>query len=261
MGITTWNQPERYGLSLTLGGAEVKMTDMAVVYGTLANLGQKVTLNPILKVTNAQGKVLQDFNCQSIPTITVSQSAQAATTHLNCQPKQVLSPYVAYILTDILADSVARSPAFGTRSFLNIPGAQVAVKTGTTNDKRDNWTIGYTTNRLVAVWVGNNDNAPMSQVASGITGASPIWNKITLVLLENQPPHQFAPLENLIQVNICILTGQLACSGCPSKTEYFVPGTEPKTACSSESIQKLLEEKNRQEQEERDKILTGATTN
>ncbi len=242
MGITTWNQPERYGLSLTLGGAEVKMTDMAVAYGTIANNGNKVNLRPILEVKDAGGKILPEFDCSN-----------------NCRPEPVLQPSTAYILTDILADPIARANAFGTRSYLNIPNHQVAVKTGTTNDKRDNWTIGYTTNRLTAVWVGNNDNTPMSQVASGITGASPIWNKIMLVLLKDQPPHQFADASGLIKVNVCTLTGQLSCSGCPTKTEYFVPGTEPKTACSPEAIQKLLEEKAKKEQEERDRLLNGAS--
>ncbi|HKZ35201.1 MAG TPA: transglycosylase domain-containing protein [Patescibacteria group bacterium] len=242
MGITTWNQPERYGLSLTLGGAEVKMTDMAVVFGTLATGGKKVNLRPILEVKNATGKILPGFDCG-----------------FDCQPEQVLNPSTAYILTDILSDPIARSAAFGSRSYLNIPESQVAVKTGTTNDKRDNWTIGYTTDRLTAVWVGNNDNSPMSQVASGITGASPIWNKIMQVLLKNAPPHHFANVAGLIKVNVCTLTGQLSCSSCPTKTEYFTPGTEPKTACSPEQIQQLLEEKAKKDQEGRDQILTGVS--
>jgi len=241
MGITTWNQPERYGLSLTLGGAEVKMTDMAVVYGTLANQGLKVNLKPILKVTDADGKTLTGFEPSP--------------------PDPVLNPNLAYLLTDILSDPIARSAAFGTRSYLNIPGHQTAVKTGTTNDKRDNWTVGYTGEVLTVVWVGNNDNSPMSQVASGITGASPIWHKIMLLLLKDQPAQKFTPPtggENLIAVPICTMTGQLACNGCPAKTEYFIPGTEPKIACKPEFIRQLLEQK--QQQEERDKILTGEST-
>ncbi|MCX6816670.1 MAG: transglycosylase domain-containing protein [Candidatus Beckwithbacteria bacterium] len=258
MGITTWNQPERYGLSLTLGGAEIKMVDMAVVYGTLANQGLKVNLHPILKITDAKGKILQDFDCQDFPKI--MPQAEATTKHLTCNPEPVLNSLTAYILTDILADPFARAQAFGLRSYLNVPGQQVAVKTGTTNDKRDNWTIGYTTNYLVATWVGNNDNTPMSQVASGITGASPIWNKIFTAILQNQPAHQFTPPANLIKANICTITGQLTCEGCPTKTEYFIPGTEPKQACSPDQIKIILEEKAKKDQEERDKLLTGAST-
>ncbi len=249
LGITTWNQPERYGLSLTLGGAEVKMVDMAVVFATFANQGLKVNLHPILKVTDSKNKLLLDFSCDDIPKITLSQAAVAAPQHQTCQPDPVLNPNVAYLLTDILSDPYARSQAFGLRTYLNIPNHQVAVKTGTTNDKRDNWTIGYTTDYLVAVWVGNNDNTPMAQVASGITGASPIWNKIMVQLLKDKPGHKFIPPANLVKANICTLTGQLTCEGCPSKEEFFIPGTEPTQHCSAEQIQKI--------QEERDKILTG----
>ena len=238
MGITTWTQPERYGLSLTLGGAEVTMTDMAVVFGVLANQGKKVILHPILKVIDANNKVLLDFNSS---------------------PQTVLQSNTAFILTDILADPVARIPAFGSRSYLNIPNHQVAVKTGTTNDKRDNWTIGYTPNFLTAVWVGNNDNSPMSQVASGITGASPIWNKIMTLLLQDQPTQTFTPPANVVKVDICTLTGQLTCNDCPTKPEYFISGTEPKTHCSPEQIKTMLEEKAKKDQEERDKILTGTS--
>jgi membrane carboxypeptidase/penicillin-binding protein len=255
LGITTWTQPERYGLSLTLGGAEVKMTDMAVVFGTLANSGTKVGLNPILKVTDSQGKTLQDFSCNNLPLIKV-EGAEAAVKHLSCDGEKVLNPDVAFLLTDILSDPIARSQAFGMSSYLNIPNHQVAVKTGTTNDKRDNWTIGYTNDWLTVVWVGNNDNSPMSQVASGITGASPIWNKIMVELLKDQPQHQFVRPENLIEAKVCTLTGQLTCDGCPTKTEYFIPGTEPKNACKPEFVQQLIEKKN---QEERDRILSGSS--
>ncbi|MDZ7586289.1 MAG: transglycosylase domain-containing protein [Patescibacteria group bacterium] len=239
MGITTWTQPERYGLSLTLGGAEITMNDMTVVFGVLANQGKKVALHPILKVTDANNKILPLLNSPS---------------------EVVIQPGTAFILTDILADPVARIPAFGSRSYLNIPNHQVAVKTGTTNDKRDNWTIGYTPNFLTAVWVGNNDNTPMSQVVSGITGASPIWNKIMTLLLQDQPTQTFTPPVDIIKLNICTITGQLACDGCPTKAEYFAADTEPKQRCSSEQIKTMLQEKAKKDQEERDKILTGATT-
>ena len=261
LGITTWNQPERYGLSLTLGGAEVTMTDMSVVFGTLANQGLKVNLHPILKVANSTNKILMDFYCEDISKITLPEPVEAATQHVSCRPDPVLNPYTAYILTDILSDSYARAQAFGLSSYLNIPNHQVAVKTGTTNDKRDNWTIGYTTDYLVAAWVGNNDNSPMSNVASGITGASPIWNKIITKLLKDQSSHQFTPPDNLVKANICTITGQLTCKGCPTKTEYFIPGTEPKIHCKPEYIQELIKKKKQEdEQKQRDQILTGTST-
>ena len=200
MGITTWGDPSQYGLSITLGAAEVKMTDMATVYGTVANLGNRVDLDPLLKVTDYQGDVL--YKKQDV------------------LPNQVLDPGVAYIISNILADNSARSLEFGTNSPLNIPGQTVSVKTGTTDSKRDNWTIGYTPNYLVAVWVGNNDNTPMSQnLASGITGAAPIWNKImSLVLPKVSEPPVSAPAD-------------IVTKNCFGKTEYFVKGTENTPDC------------------------------
>lgn len=236
MGITTWPEDQFYGLSTTLGSAEVKMTDLAVVYGTLANLGQKQVLQPILKIVDAQGQELNDFQTAS---------------------QKVLEPQVAYLMTDILKDNQARTPAFGSRSLLQIPDQEVAVKTGTTNDKRDNWTIGYTHNFLVAVWVGNNDNSPMSAVASGITGASPIWNQVMMELLKNQTPHQFQTPDNLIKIPICIYNSLLPCEGCPTREEYFLPGTEPTQHCSSEQMKKIKE---KQEKKEKDQILEGIST-
>ena len=143
------------------------------------------------------------------------------------------------------------------RSDLFISGHQIAVKTGTTNNMRDNWTIGYSPDRLVAVWVGNNDNSPMSYVASGVTGASPIWRKIMDELLKGKSPTVFAPPADLVKIAICTITGELACEGCPSKTEFFLPGTQPSRACNPDAIKKYLEEKNKKDQEERDKILNG----
>jgi len=215
LGLTTWSDPSRFGLSLTLGGGEVMMTDMAVVFGTFANYGLKVPLNPLLSVRDSKGRILE-------------------TAHP--LPSRVLDPQVAFLITDILADNNARAPMFGLHSSLNLPPHQVAVKTGTTNDLRDNWTIGYTKDYLTAVWVGNNDNSPMSYVASGITGASPIWNKIMSTLLKDQPPHTFSPPENLTKIAICPRTSQLACDACKGVSEYFLPGTEPKSACTTEQF-------------------------
>jgi 1A family penicillin-binding protein len=236
MGITTWPQDRFYGLSTTLGSAEVKMTDLAVVYGTLANLGMKVPLNPILEIKDSQGKILDK---------------------LEIAGERVLSPAVAYLLTDILKDNQARTPAFGPNSLLKIPDQEVAVKTGTTNDKRDNWTIGYTHNFLVASWVGNNDNSPMAAVASGITGASPIWNQIMTELLKNQEKQTFKNPDNLIKVPICIYNSLLPCEGCPTKEEYFLPGTEPTQHCSSEQMKKTGEEEKKKSE---DQILEGVST-
>jgi len=225
MGITTWDDPSRFGLSLTLGGGEVKMTDMSVVYGTLANLGKRVNLNPILEIKNYKGQILEKID----------------NGELIIENKKVLPPNIAYLLTDILSDNVARTPAFGPSSWLNIQNhSHVAVKTGTTQNLRDNWTIGYTPDYVVAVWVGNNDNTPMSYVASGITGASPIWNKIMSFLLKDLPDKEFASPEGLIKLEICPLTATLPCEGCGGRWEYFLPGSEPKIHCIPEKIKEIL---------------------
>ncbi len=223
MGISTWTDRQRYGLSLTLGGGEVLMTDMATAYGTFANAGYTVQLNPILEVRNYKGDSLYRNTC--------------ALDKAGCPKEKTLDSRVAYQITDILSDNVARSPAFGPQSVLNIPNQQVAVKTGTTNSLRDNWTIGYTTDRVVAVWVGNNDNTPMSYVASGITGASPIWNKIIRTQLDDQAPHRFTTPDGLLKVSICAQTGTLPCAACRViRDEYFIPGTEPQKACDASNF-------------------------
>ena len=201
MGITTWNDPQRYGLSLTLGAAEVKMTDMATAYGTVANQGQRVDVNPILKITNYSGEILYQKN--------------------GIEKRQALDSGVTFIISSILADNNARSWEFGSNSPLNIPRHTVSVKTGTTDNKRDNWTIGYTPSFLVAVWVGNNDNSPMSQsLASGITGAAPIWNKIMTNLLGNVNTLSYKMPENVVQKK------------CGTRAEYFIKGTETNVSCS-----------------------------
>lgn len=207
MGITTWKDRSRFGLSLTLGGGEVRMIDLATLYGVFANQGYRVDPNPILEVTTNSGEVLYRNEC--------------ALDQKNCDREQVTDPKAAYLITNILMDNKARTPAFGPLSTLMIPNQEVAVKTGTTNSLRDNWTIGYTDNRVVAVWVGNNDNTPMSYVASGITGASPIWNKIMRTQLDDKNPHKFTAPSGMVQLAGCANTG----------VNYFVSGTEPKNGC------------------------------
>lgn len=200
MGIESWTDEERYGLSLTLGGAEVTMVDMARVYGVLAANGVKHNLSPILKITDWKGESLP------IP--------------LKKEDVQAVSPEIAFILSDILSDNSARAPAFGPNSSLVIPGKTVAVKTGTSDNKRDNWTIGYTPDYVVAVWVGNNNNAPMNrELTSGVTGAAPIWNEIITNLLKDKADKPFYKNTNLVS---------LFCRG---KIEYFLKGTQPKGGC------------------------------
>lgn len=210
MGITTFTDPSRYGLSLTLGGAEVKMVDMATAFGVFANQGKRVDLTPVLKVEDAQGHLLEQY--------------------VQKTGKQVLSPQTAFIMSSILTDNSARLMEFGSSSGLVIPGKTVAVKTGTTDDKRDNWTFGYTPSYLVAVWVGNNDNTPMNQyLASGITGAAPIWNQIMTYVLRDKINEAFNVPTGVVGINICGTTGGAKTDSCPNNHfEYFISGTEPK---------------------------------
>lgn len=201
MGITSWGDAKQYGLSITLGAAEVTMLDMARVYGTLADGGRRVDLNPILKITDNSGNV---FEQKSQP---VSQT--------------VLKSGTAFIMSDILADNQSRSMEFGPNSPLNIPGHYVSVKTGTTDSKRDNWTDGYTDKYVVIVWVGNNDNTPMSPVlASGITGAAPIWHRIMTNLVTESPEVKPAQPTEVVQ------------KFCGFKNEYFISGTENIAECA-----------------------------
>lgn len=227
VGITTFNDPSRYGLSLTLGGGEVTPYDMAVAYGTLANGGIKQPLLAVTKVTDWKGEVLEEKDIQKI----------------KLTGNRVFDSGVAFIVSHILLDNSARAGAFGTSSLLVVKGHQeVSVKTGTTNDRRDNWTVGYTPNAVVVVWVGNNDNEPMSGAVSGVSGASPIWNKIIKATLDKAEKGAYDPSQkghawqtqpdNVIGASICADTGGIPSSdpanpGCPVRFEYFLKGTVP----------------------------------
>lgn len=222
LGITTFTDPSRYGLALTLGGGEILMTDMARAYSTFANNGVNVPLKAILEVNGVKEE--SGFN-----------------------NTRTISEQTAFLINNILADDGARAPTFGAGSALNIPGHTVAVKTGTAETKRDNWTIGYSFGpdpRLVAVWVGNNDNSPMSPfLESGNTGAAAIWNPLVKLALGNSKDYPIDKPGNIVAVNVCGLGGLLPCENCPfTKTEYFTSGTEPKMACNftKEEVERIL---------------------
>lgn len=209
MGITTFTDESRYGLSLTLGGGEVKMTEMALAFGVFANEGTRIDLVPVLKIEDSKGRILEEFKPKS--------------------GKRVLSSEVAFLISSILSDNGARAAAFGENSYLVVRGKTVAVKTGTTDDKRDNWTIGYTPSFLVATWVGNNDNRPMNPIlSSGITGAAPIWNEIMADILKDKVNETFRVPSGVVGMEICSFTGGPKNDKCANRFEYFLPGTEPK---------------------------------
>ena len=214
LGISSFKDSSTYGLSLTLGGGEVRMVDMNVAFGVFANSGIKIELQPILKVSDRNGKTLLNY----VP----------------IAGKRVLSRETSFIIQNILSDDGARSMVFGGGSLLNIKGhKEVAVKTGTTNDLRDNWTIGFTPDYVTTVWVGNNDNSKMSQIVSGTTGAAPIWNKLMTYLLKGQPSKDWVRPNSIVGTNVCNLTGQLVPDdGCDAHYEYFKPEYTPNTKVS-----------------------------
>jgi len=202
MGISGWTDPATYGLSVTLGGAETTMLEMAKVFGTLSNNGVRTELEPILLITDSKGNILEKKN----------------------EPvyERAIPEGIAYIISDILSDNQTRSVVFGPNSKLLIPGHKVSVKTGTTDNKRDNWTIGYTKKYVVTVWVGNNDNSPMNQtLASGITGAAPIWHTVMVNILgSNHDTVEQIPSDVIARP-------------CFGKVEYFYKGTERSVPCGS----------------------------
>ena len=198
LGITTWEDRSRFGLSLALGAGEVKMTEISQAYSTLANLGEEVKINPILEIDNYLGEKIYTKEVER---------------------EEKIKPENAYILNDVLSDNQARSPIFGTNSKLVIKNKTVAVKTGTTNSLKDNWCIGWTPTYLTAVWVGNNDSRPMSWVASGVTGATPIWNRIMTDLLAQKQDEKWEAPQNLVKKNIC------------GKEEWVTEGSEIKVNC------------------------------
>src|SRR5258708_270026 len=235
MGISTWTDPSRYGLSLTLGGGEVTMFDMATAYGTLANEGVRVNLHPILKVEDYTGKVLETYNpedtANKVDDLTKG-NGDPAPFDDQVGVGRVLHRAPTYLISHILLDNNARSSAFGGSSQLVVGNQVISVKTGTTNDLRDNWTIGYTPEILTAVWVGNNDSTPMNRsLVSGITGAAPIWHDIMKEVLKNRKPTWPDKPDDVTGTNICTVSGLLPdpAHPCPTRFEYFWKGTEPTT--------------------------------
>lgn len=207
MGITTWKDPSRYGLSLSLGGGEVRMIDMAQAFSVLANQGVKVPLTPILKIEDYKGKVLKEVDLEKRQQ-QLDELNEFDTKSKTGDVERVMDKAPAYLVSHIMQDNNARLSAFGSRSQLVIPGQVVSAKTGTTNDLKDNWTVGFTPEFLVITWVGNNNNTPMSNVASGVTGAAPIFNDImSYILKDRESIWQEKPLD--------VLSGAVCASGLP----------------------------------------------
>ncbi len=211
LGVTTLQDSQRYGLALTLGGGEMRLLELTAAYAAFANGGLRVEPCALLRVESADGKVLW--------------------THQATKGQRVLDERVAYLVTDVLADDSARIPAFGEGGALAL-SRPAAAKTGTTTDWRDNWTVGYTPDLVVGVWVGNADNSPMVNV-SGISGAAPIWHSLMEEALKGKPVRVFTEPPGMVHVEICAESGMLPNLYCPHRRrELFIAGSEPKETCT-----------------------------
>jgi len=216
MGITTLNDESRYGLSLVLGSGEVKLLEHTSAFGVFAQNGLRHELHPILKITDAKGKVLEEYKASED------------------KGKQVLPAPIAYQITSILSDNQARAPVFGSNSALVLRGRPAAAKTGTTQDYKDCWTVGYTPSLVCGVWIGNNNNDPMDRVAGSI-GAAPIWNEFMTRALAGTPVEQFTEPEGIVKMAVCQISGLKPSSHCNDglKTEVFARDYNlPKERCS-----------------------------
>jgi 1A family penicillin-binding protein len=204
MGIKGLSDPNKYGLTLVLGGGEVSLLDLTSAYGVFANKGVRNPYVNILKIEDRDGKTLEEFTPK---------------------PRQVIQKMAALEISSILSDNKARSPAFGTRSPLYFEGRDVAVKTGTTNDYRDAWTIGYTPSFALGAWVGNNDNSSMEKKVAGFI-VTPMWNTFMKEVLKKIPDEKFdkVPKETSFKLKP-VLRGQWRGS-----MQYFLDSVSGKLA-------------------------------
>ncbi len=208
LGIYSLDQPQQYDLSLALGGGEMSLLELSRAFAALANEGGYTGTTSILDIHDADGHLL--FSPGTPPTV------------------QVIDPRTAWLLSDILSDDRARSTGFGINSILKIDRT-AAVKTGTTSNFHDNWTIGYTPDLLAGVWVGNSDYQAMHDV-TGLTGAAPIWAETMRSILQGHPDKDFMRPAGLSQTEVCDLSGLLPTEICPHiKNEWFIDGTQPTT--------------------------------
>ena len=206
LGLTTLSDADRFGLALTLGGGEVRLLDLAAAFGAFANSGRRVEPAVILEVRDAQGRLIEKWRPSS--------------------GERVLDERVAFLITDILADNNARGATFGFNSVLQI-GRPAAVKTGTTTDYHDNWTVGFTPELVAGVWVGNANNTAMVNL-SGVAGAGPIWNDFKRAALAGKPVSAITPPAGLVQVEVCVPSGRLPTPLCPRpRREWFLAAAAP----------------------------------
>ncbi len=206
LGITTLRNPEQYDLSVALGGGEVRLLELTAAYGAFAAGGYRVEPQILVEISDPRGEVLYR----------PPQTARV----------RALDERVAWLISDILSDDRARILGFGADSVLKLD-RPAAVKTGTTTNFHDNWTVGYTPDLVVGVWVGNTNYAPMREV-TGLTGAAPIWHQFMRTALSGAPRRDFRRPDGLEQVEICALSGLLPSPACAyRRLEWYISGTEP----------------------------------
>lgn len=211
MGIESLNDPERYGLSLVLGGGEVKLVELTSAYGTFANNGVHQPTVSILKIENSDGKIIEEFN--------------DAIKEKN--KKEIFSPQVAYLISNVLSDNASRTPTFGSNSPLYFPDRPMAAKTGTTDEYRDGWTVGYTPSVVTGVWAGNNDNSEMSG-ESGVYVAAPIWNEYMHSILDNTPVEEFNKPDGIVSITVDKYTNLKPILGSDTVTDIGGSWQQPK---------------------------------
>lgn len=213
LGITSLTRDD-YGLALTLGGGEVSLLEMTGAFSVIANQGKRIPTVSILKITDSSGQTIAEYK----PT----------------EGEQVIRPEHAYLIASILSDNDARRPMFGTNSVLHLP-FPAAAKTGTTNDFRDNWTMGFTPDLAVGVWIGNADYTPM-QNTTGLTGAAPIWSQFmqqAIPRLTNNPPN-FARPTGITDKVICSLSGTEPSEWCPQQRGEIFASDQPPLPASQD---------------------------
>ncbi|NLG28098.1 MAG: PBP1A family penicillin-binding protein [Chloroflexi bacterium] len=216
LGLGSINAPERQGLALTLGGNEVRLLDLTAAYAAFANGGTRVNPLAVRRITSADGTLLY---------------SAAPGAGLG---SRVLDERVAWLLTDVLADNQARVPAFGQGSALELPFA-AAVKTGTTSDWRDNWTVGYAASAVVGVWVGNADGEPMREV-TGLSGAAPVWNTVMRAARgragDGLGSGASGRPAKIVEVDVCPLSGLLPSPACQTRVrEFYLAEDVPTQTC------------------------------
>lgn len=205
-GLSTLSAAETYGLALTLGGGEVRLLDLTSAYAALGAGGALSAPYAVERVRDAAGRVLYERPASS--------------------PRRVLAPAYAYVLADILGDADARIPGFGEATPFELP-FPAAAKSGTTTGYRDSWTLGFTPEIAVGVWVGNADSSPMRDL-SGVEGAGPIWRDVMLAAAMGRRMSWPARPAGIVEATVCAPTGLRPGRDCPSPArELFVAGTEP----------------------------------